>query len=1174
MIINHRTAWLPAVLLIIGVFSLAAPPAQAGALPPCPAGPAVIFSDCLQESDTTGNLEIDAGEVVTFSAGSLAAPLIIGHTLNGQGAISKGSIATAGNGGIFHQTADIGNSSPLTDMDLNAGDIWYLSNNANIILDPLATIDLDSSILGIGPDSALSLISAGIRGSDNSDILDFLSGGESLGTTGTIGYASVTVNLRGGDDRFIYYQSVAVNNIAAGAIQMGAGNDVMGLLGGSVGSVFNGNFIGGDGNDILAFFSGSSAIFGSSASIFNFGNGDDTLDFDSYDGTANGTVIADLFFLGTGNDTIELVENATIEVGTQFDAGSGDDLIRFESSGYLAALGVNLTMGDGNDILRFDSVAFSSGVSGLNLGGGSLDMGNGDDEIIFTSDTIGLFTDGTVSLGAGNDRIAFFSSFGTLTFDSSLNFVNIDGGADTDIIAFGSSANVIFGSATGAAGIANVETLDFGSGTLRYVGTIDSAATLINFTSAEFWEAGTAIAATLNGDGDDTTLLFASGAAFSGTANLGAENDAVTFNTGALLAAGGTINLQSGNDMFSAGGGTTIAGTVDGGGDGNDALTFLSGLTTVSGDILGFASGQLQAGATVHIRDNGSVRTALSGTGTVRFGSGGSAADTYDLSGTLDGVTLEVAGDTLDTNGFALGQTTALGGLSIADGASLFMNDSIDAGGGVLSVDGTLRLAPGTRLTANGYDNTAGGDFVFQLDYDGMNTNAGFIDFGAGAVTFNSSDSFSFVLAPGTNPLVSDIILIASAGGAISVPANTSGSTILYDFILGNAGANELQLEIQSTNTIAGLTGGDENNETLATVLLEDLLNSTDSGINDLQAALFGAADEAAFNTILEETRPIVHGGEVAGIRTMNRQTFGLINQRLALLRNDTSGQTGINTGNLAEELEVWWQFYGVAANQDARDNVSGFESATFGLATGVDKELFDDAFFGLSFSWGDTTIDSDGAGDSDINVDSYQLSLYGDYDFGRAYANMMASYTYNDISTAKESVAGRRTGQYHANHFALRGELGYTFMAGKTRLIPKLIGQYHYFSPESYTEDGPGAQIITGDSLKIFEVGGGLDLQWLLGNDDHGYFVPKMSLGYRYDLADEPVLATTQFAAGGPVFEIEGFDPAEQTFDLGLGLTYFSRESWELLFNYDFEYKADYMSHAGMVRAAYKFVP
>lgn len=1178
---QRQTASL-AVFMVVTLFSLLfSVPLRAEDCDGLQAGP----GNCTVDEDVNLAITLDTGFVLQFNSTS---PLAINATIDAFNPLlnRSGEIVTLGGGNLIFQNADIGVADPLTDLTLGANDIWFVSSGS-IVLHPSASLTINGGMFGIAPGGALSFISTEILGSAGNDSIDYLSNGVSIGSTGILGRPEHEIDLGAGDDRFLYYQS-AGSTIEAFRIRLRDGDDLFAVLGDSVGSIFSGDFFAGDDNDTLAFVS-TTATFGSLNSSVNMGSGDDLIDFDSGGGLAGGILLASVLDMSAGNDIVAIGDNALIQIGTSFDLGDDDDLITFTSGGFIDTTAGAFDAGSGNDTIQFNDIAYTSAAAGLtgsagfNAEGGTFTMGAGDDTILFVSNSIGLNAGNTtINLGSGNDAIRFMTATGFINSVSGAGFLSVDGGADTDIIefgsanvnAFGAGPTIQFGSSTGAASIVNVETIDVGNGYLGFNGTIDNAASIINFASAEFLGATTDILAFISGsNANGETVIFSSGATLSATTmGLGGADDAFFLTSGATLAATNTTTLGTGDDTFSAGSGAMIAGTVDGGGNANDALRFLSGTTTVSGtgSIINFTSGEITTGATLNIIDNASVPIDLFGTGTLQFGQAASTTNTFTLNNTVDGVSLEVLGDTLNTNGINLGGTTALTNLTVADGALLDLDlNSMITSTDIFDADGTVRLSSGAAITTGSYNAANAGTFIFEIDYDGVTTNVGDLLFNSGGADFAAAgDTFQFVRAVGSMPIVGDTITFAS--GVATAPGTITGDTILYSFAVNQVGP-ELQLVITENNTISNLVRSD-NNSVLANVLLVDMLNVNDTGVIAAQDALLNASDALDFNDELESLSPIIHGGEIRGIQKVSTQTFGLINQRLALLRKDRNGNTGITTGNLTEELEAWWQFYGASGDQDERGGIKGYETTTYGMAAGVDKEMFEDAFFGLSFSWGETTINGKGPGDSDTEVDTYMLSLYGDYDLGRAYINSMVSYGYNDIYTSKTSGAGTRTANYHANYYAMRGEMGYSFMPGKTRIIPHIMGHYGYYDPEAYIEEGPAGQLVTIDSLKVMQVGAGVDLSWLIANGEGSYFVPELRLGYSYDLADEPYVATARFFAGGPVFELQGADPAEQTFDIEMGMTYFSKENWELMFNYDFEYQEDYMSHAGTVRASYKF--
>lgn len=153
--------------------------------------------------------------------------------------------------------------------------------------------------------------------------------------------------------------------------------------------------------------------------------------------------------------------------------------------------------------------------------------------------------------------------------------------------------------------------------------------------------------------------------------------------------------------------------------------------------------------------------------------------------------------------------------------------------------------------------------------------------------------------------------------------------------------------------------------------------------------------------------------------------------------------------------------------------------------------------------------------------------------------------------------------------------EAGRSYAAGNgTTITPKALVNYVHYDAEDYTETGAGGASlrVDNDALNIFEIGVGADLSWNHQQADGSYLQPKLDLGVRYDVIGDEVESTNTLTGNGATFKTEGFDPAQVTFNVGAGLTYFSTMNWDFSAQYDFEYKEDYDAHAGTLRASYKF--
>jgi outer membrane autotransporter protein len=187
--------------------------------------------------------------------------------------------------------------------------------------------------------------------------------------------------------------------------------------------------------------------------------------------------------------------------------------------------------------------------------------------------------------------------------------------------------------------------------------------------------------------------------------------------------------------------------------------------------------------------------------------------------------------------------------------------------------------------------------------------------------------------------------------------------------------------------------------------------------------------------------------------------------------------------------------------------------------------------------------------------------------------------YIWSDNDTTRNPgglAALNAKGSYNADAFVAGLAVGRDYHTGHGTLVltPKVSADYMHYSADSYTETGAGTANLTvdADSLNMFEIGLGVEAEWDIQNANGTHLMPSIGLGVRHDLIGDEFEATNKFAGGGSAFKVKGFDPAQTTFDAGLGVKYITDTNWTLSAGYDFEFKSDYSAHAGMVKASYKF--
>lgn len=860
-------------------------------------------------------------------------------------------------------------------------------------------------------------------------------------------------------------------------------------------------------------------------------------------------------------------------------AGDGDITITNTHASGVTFTGANTNTGtitvnnDGND----QAVTFTSDVaSAVTLGDGT-----GTDTITATfggssattvsgaitggaTETVALvFTGGsTVTLsGAATSNIDTVTVSGSTTLDSDAAIT-----ATTITIASGSTLDQ--GAGTIAAAIANSGTInqtDTGAVTGNITGTgtldIDASATYTGDITQSAADVATGVTFTVVGAYDvDTTTL--NGAA--GTIGFTTGNDV----TGNIVAAADGEGVVTFTDTAAT---TAITGNIGTSSVAVEDLTITDGaaaaVVTTTGDLyvndidIGQADTLSFIGTgTQYV--SGTIDEASGGSSAITIGDGSSATPTVTFAGIIGG-----SGNVAD--------------LTVNDGAeAVFQADATFDG--ALSADAaTIEVQEGSTLTADtqtdadvttwdiGVSNTAGGS----------QTN-GTVVFSSDAVNL-AVDTVNFVVSATSDALTTGASILDDVFQG-NAAVTTTGVTVtdnsyLYAFTLVDD-TNNVDVTVSLDNTIAE-TADNTANENAGDMLLTTLSSSTNTEIGLIQGQLIAAGSAAGVNEVLEATVSDVAGGAVQSGLTIASQSSRITGTRLAALRD--GGSAGMSAGDLSDGVQVWGQAFGQMATQDRRDGVAGYDADTYGFVAGIDTEaMAEDLTVGVALSYANTEVDSDASDNAQTETDSYQVTLYGDYDINnRTYVSGQIGYIYGDSATSRDNVGGVSsldvTGDFDSSVYVAAAELGHDYTVDHNVVVtPKLTLDYAHYDADGYTETGAGgASLSVGDTeLDILELGLAVDVATTHSYADGSYIKPKLSLGVRHDVIGDEVETTNQFVGGGSAFKVEGFDPAQTTFDVGLGLSYFTTDNWELTGQYGYEFKEDYDSHTGSLKAAYKF--
>ena len=964
--------------------------------------------------------------------------------------------------------------------------------------------------------------------------------------------------------------------------------------------------------DTLVFSVGSSDL--GTSDLLSTG-----IDFKGNIDAGSGTNISLLTADATNADSITL-SGTSYNLGSvgQFFLRAANDTLTFDGASAQTFNGnINGTGGSGDIIVNNAAgVTFNGTVKFLDT---ITIAGSGTDSSATFTERTSANNGITMGDGAGSDTntLTFDTSNGDFSFSSSIT--GTAGDTDNIVITGGNTLTgdtrdynvdnlTVSGSGTlaelYAATTHNIsDTVTIGSGaTLQLKGDLSAGSEIANSGTLHL-ETGGAVSVDVTGD-------------ISGSGVIDADNDASL--TGDVTAS--SVDVASGKTLATSGAGKTynvgtttlhttseisfdqnnIVGNFVGDSDGKGTITFTDAAVTqtITGDI-GTASKRINIMQTKD--DGGALANIVQTTGNINAnGIIMGANDTLQFTGNtpqtvnagISNGTVTVGSGSSDSNVTFSNVVFNLGGFNVMNNASATLTTTFITSGN-LSVDGNMTVSQGVSATvADVVSGSTQGNLYLTIGTDGNgNDNSATLFDTGGALDFanldgTNSNTATLTLKPGTGVITAgqEFLII---DGAATVANFTNGASIadsftLFDFTVSD-GAN------------AALGADDSDIVAIASMVNLAAVTNSDTNANVLEGFIGGvtpaavAADpvlESVYNSVLSNPDPddaaesiqaAVDGGLIVAANNFTAANMEVNSARLAALRSDNN-MTGIAAGNAFSGAKFWTQAFGKIAEQDRRDNIDGFDLQTYGVALGADKEL-KNLTFGLAFSYGRSEVNSQNATTTQTNINSYQLSLYGDYDLGHnLYVGGSVYYAYHDIGTTRHNVGGvsglNANGDFSANQFGARVEAGFDHRQGNILITPKILTNISHYDADSYTETGAGGASLSVDSdaVDVVELGAGVDAKWSLQQDSGAVLEPVLSAGYRHDFVGDEVETNSSFTGTGASFQTRGFEPARNTFSLGASLTYYSTANWDFTADYDYEIKSDYNSHSGVVKIMYKF--
>jgi uncharacterized protein with beta-barrel porin domain len=707
------------------------------------------------------------------------------------------------------------------------------------------------------------------------------------------------------------------------------------------------------------------------------------------------------------------------------------------------------------------------------------------------------------------------------------------------------------------------------------------------------------------------------------TTQLNVEGNFTT--TGTVTLTGGSA--ESADAVLSLGGSTISTGGVilaDGPGAVGYGMLWIGGSVdqTVTGQINGSAAenGYLDLG----IDSNGNP-TSNNITMESNIGSGQSigimnvdGSGTVTFNGTVNSDLIQMAAG---SNAVFNHNVTAVeldfnggGTMTLANGADLTAQINIGAIAdlGTFIIQGTSTLtgdvgepsAPLNQISLTGSGatvtaNTTNGVVTnnISLGTNKLNITGTYTQLAGGvlATTINGANSYGRITATGnaavpntttldvaiTGPLPSTAttfnIVDGNGSPGVDVPGTVSvtGSNRTFTAMISSG---DLVLDLAAGGFTSSATNS--NGQAAATVLDKIAATATGDMANVITALdnLSPGAVNAAINSML----PLIGLNQQASTQVMD----DFVGTQMSHLNNAAEADksqgvdlTGMAAGDQPGTITAWSQAFGTTAHQSPEGTSNGYDLEDAGGALGIEDALSDSYRMGIalgdSYSWIQSKDDN---GRMDINA--AQISLYGGYkpqDNG-LYLDYSASYAYNDYYGTRDVNAGptisrEAKADYNGSLFGGTVEGGYGFNLGQAVVTPNVSLGYNYLYIPRYSETNAGALDlnVSRQDYQRLRLAPGFKIE-LPEEFSMGTLTPEFHAKYLWDAISDKDQILASFAGGGTAFTTAGYKPSDQGADLGMSITFATKNNISMSLQYDFEIREDYYSNTGLLNVSYRF--
>ena len=341
----------------------------------------------------------------------------------------------------------------------------------------------------------------------------------------------------------------------------------------------------------------------------------------------------------------------------------------------------------------------------------------------------------------------------------------------------------------------------------------------------------------------------------------------------------------------------------------------------------------------------------------------------------------------------------------------------------------------------------------------------------------------------------------------------------------------------------------------------------------ELDAATFVALaaipDAAGFEAATESLLPDVTNSAVVQVfesvnnvgRLINRRIVNTLDKDIDRLDNEGLDFVNVESGFWADGS---YRFADQSNTSDFGASTE-YDATSFAFSGGYERAFAGNALIGIAGTYSNVDIDQDRQAADEIDVDIFNISVYGARRIQQLSVSGQVGYTFGDVSAERTALTGLVTSDYDVDGFNAKFDASYDLLLRKDAYFAPLVGvRYSGISADAFTETGGlGLTIESGDTNIVeFEAGAITGREIKFGD-------ALLDTYARVVYVNDISRSDSEFRAnfGTQSIVLDSVSNADERVELSGGADFYSNDRFSIGASVDSELANDYTSIGGTIR-------